>query len=292
MHMANSAFAIGVPSHPVASSMSSAGRRFSAQKNGASCGSLAVAIVALRSVAFSPDAAFAMDGDAVDTAVIFAVDASSSIGPGTARLQLNGHVEALRSAEVAKAIASGPIGCIAISYVEWSSVGRLAVILPWTRLCGAEDANHAAGLILERGSDGIERKGSGRTSLSFAIDAGRLLLGKYPGHAGRKVIDVSTNGTNNDGVPPIDSRARAFEVGYIVNGIALSRDEPGITDDLPGYLEDNVITGAGAFVAAPSKPEEYTMALRRKLVLEISNGQLGDVAGTQYASNVTRQTAR
>mgnify|MGYP001047813910 CR=1 FL=1 len=292
MHMANLAFAIGVPPSPAGLSMFSAGRRFSSQKNGAFRSSFAVAIVALHWVAFSPDAAFAMEGDVVDTAVIFAVDASSSIGPGTARLQLNGHVEALRSAEVAKAIASGPIGCIAISYVEWSSVGRLAVILPWTRLCGAEDASQAAGLILERGSDGIERKGSGRTSLSFAIDAGRLLLGKYPGHAGRKVIDVSTNGTNNDGLPPIDSRARAFEVGYIVNGIALSRDEPGITDDLPGYLENNVITGAGAFVVAPRKPQEYEIALRRKLVLEISNWQTDDAAGKQYASNVTRQAAR
>ncbi|PSJ57819.1 DUF1194 domain-containing protein [Pseudaminobacter soli (ex Li et al. 2025)] len=236
----------------------------------------------------SPDVAFAVEDDAVDTAVIFAVDKSSSIGPGTAQLQLNGHVEALRSAEVAKAIASGAIGCVAISYVEWSSVGKLDVILPWTRLCGAEDASNAAGRILERGSDGIERRGGGRTSLSFAIDAGRLLLGRYPGHAGRKVIDVSTNGTNNDGLSVSDSRARAFEVGYIVNGIAVSRDEPGITDDLPGYLEHNVITGAGAFVVAPSKPEEYAMALRRKLVLEISDSQTGGAAGAQYASNSVR----
>jgi hypothetical protein len=292
MHMANSALAIEARSRPAALRIFSAGRKFSARKRGAFYGSLVAAIVALHSVAFSPDAAFAIEGDAVDTAVVFAVDTSSSIDPGTAQLQLSGHVEALRSAEVAKAIASGPIGCVAISYVEWSSVGKLAVILPWTRLCGAEDASNAAGVILERGNDGIERRGGGRTSLSFAIDAGRLLLARYPGDAGRKIIDVSTNGTNNDGLPLIDSRARAFEVGYIVNGIAVSRDEPGITDDLPGYLENNVITGAGAFVIAPSKPEEYTMALRRKFVLEFSDRQIGSATGAQYASNGTRQTAR
>ncbi|MDH6231764.1 hypothetical protein M2281_002362 [Mesorhizobium soli] len=119
-----------------------------------------------------------------------------------------------------------------------------------------------------------------------------MLLDRYPGHAGRKVIDVSTNGTNNDGLPLIDSRTRAFEVGYIVNGIAVSRGEPGITDDLPGYLENNVMTGAGAFVIAPRKPEEYAIALRRKLVLEISDRQIGGATGAQYASNVTGQTAR
>ncbi|MDH6230885.1 hypothetical protein M2281_001457 [Mesorhizobium soli] len=260
--------------------------------NSSFCGALTAAIVALHSVALSPDAAFAVEGDAVDTAVVFAVDKSSSIDPSTAQLQLNGHAEALRSAEVAKAITSGPIGCVAVSYVEWSSVGKLDVLLPWTRLCGAEDASNAASLILERGSDGIERRGGGRTSLSFAIDAGRLLLGRYPGHAGRKVIDISTNGINNDGLPVSDSRARASGVGYIVNGIAVSRDEPGLTDDLPGYLENNVITGAGAFVVAPSKPEEYAIALRRKLVLEISDSQAGGAADGQYASNSALQTVR
>lgn len=287
MRMANAALAIGVRSRPAALSIFSARWKFSVRKRSMFRGSLAVASVALHSLAFSPDAAFAIESDAVDTAIVFAVDRSSSIGPDKAHLQLNGHVEALRSAEVATAIAGGPIGCVAISYFEWSSVGKLDVILPWTRLCGAEDASNAAGLILERGSDGSERRGRGKTSLSFALDAGRSLLDSYPGHAGRKVIDVSTNGTNNDGLPLIDSRARAFEVGYIVNGIAVSRDDPGITDDLPGYLENNVITGAGAFVIAPSKPEEYAMALRRKLVLEI-----GGATSAQFASNITRQLSR
>lgn len=252
------------------------------------CGRFASVIAALSLPAFTFDAAFAAEGEAVDTAIIFAVDRSSSIDPATAQLQRNGHVEALRSAEVAKAIASGPIGCIAISYAEWPSVGKLAVILPWTRLCGAEDASNAAGLILERGYDGVERRGGGRTSLSFAIDAGRLLLARYPGHASRKVIDLSTNGINNDGPPLIDSRDRAFEVGYIVNGIAVTPAETGPADDLPGYLESNAITGAGSFVVAPSKPEDYAMALRRKLVLEISDGRIGVATGAQYASNAAR----
>jgi hypothetical protein len=242
------------------------------------------AIAALQAMLLSPALAHAVDNDAVDLALVLAVDQSSSVESRSIQLQRDGHVDALRSAEVARAIASGQIGCIAITYVEWSSVGRLDIVLPWKKLCSAKDASNAADLILADGSDGFQRRGRGRTSLSFAIDASRLLLERYPGYAGRKVIDISTNGTNNDGQPVRESRARASELGYTVNGIALSRDEPGVTNDLPGYLEENVITGVGAFVAAPRKPRDYVMVLRRKLVLEISNGSSG-AAGVQHAAN-------
>ncbi len=222
-------------------------------------------------LAVSPHRAAA--DEPVDTAIIFAVDQSASIDRDIARLQLSGHVEALRSAEVARAIASGLIGCIAISYIEWSSAGKLETVLPWTRVCSAADTASAADLIQEQGNDGLEPRGRGRTSISYAIDVAGLLLGSYPGQAARKVIDISTNGTNNDGLPVSESRAKALELGHIVNGIAVSLTEPGVTDDLPGYLERNVITGAGSFVVAPRRPEDYATAIRRKLVLEISDGR-------------------
>ncbi|MEP9398337.1 DUF1194 domain-containing protein [Mesorhizobium sp. KR2-14] len=228
--------------------------------------------------------------EAVDTAIIFAVDQSASIDRDIARLQLSGHVEALRSPEVARAIASGPIGCIAISYIEWSSAGRLETVLPWTRVCSAADAASAADLIQKQGNDGLEQRGRGRTSISYAIDVAGLLLGSYPGQAARKVIDISTNGTNNDGLPVSESRAMALELGHIVNGIAVSLTEPGVTDDLPGYLEHNVIAGAGSFVVAPSRPEDYAMAIRRKLVLEISDGR--EPAGVLHASCELPRTIR
>jgi hypothetical protein len=139
-------------------------------------------------------------------------------------------------------------------------------------VCSAFDATDAADTILRTGSNGFEGKGRGRrTSISFAIDAGRLMLDRYTGRTERKIIDISTNGTNNDGLPVAHSRISAFEAGYIINGIAVRLDEPGVTNDLPGYLADNVIAGAGSFVIAPDKPYQYASAIRRKLVLEISS---------------------
>jgi len=214
----------------------------------------------------------------VDAVIVLAVDASSSIGPEEAGRQRRGHAEALRSREVNAAIAVGPAGCIAITYIEWAGVGTLRTVLPWTKLCDGEGTAAAAEAILLHGDDGRERRGRGRTSLSFAVEAGSLLLDRFPGEAMRKVIDVSSNGTNNDGPPVAESRDRAVRKGLVVNGIVLSATEPGVTDDLPGYFRQTVIGGPASFVVVPDGPDDYATALRRKLVLEIS-GRLPE-AGT------------
>lgn len=123
---------------------------------------------------------------------------------------------------------------------------------------------------------GLERRGRGRgrgrgrTSLSYAIEASGLLLDDFPGRAGSRIIDISANGTNNDGLPVSRVRSRVVDKGHVINAIAVSRAEPGITDDLWAYFHDNVIGGAGSFAIAPDTPADYAKALRRKLVLEIS----------------------
>lgn len=217
-----------------------------------------------------PCAAASRDPNAVDAAIVLAVDTSSSIDPTKADSQRQGHAAALRSREVRAAIEGGATGCIAITYVEWASVGELNTVLPWTKLCNESDLDAAADTILGRGDNGLERRGRGRTSLSFAIDISAFLLERWPGHANRWIIDLSSNGTNNDGPPVAQSRQAALGRGYIINAIAVSRSEPGITNDLPGYYRQEVIGGPGSFVIAPAGIEDYVVAMRRKLVLEIA----------------------
>ncbi|WP_292356571.1 DUF1194 domain-containing protein [Mesorhizobium sp.] len=77
----------------------------------------------------------------------------------------------------------------------------VAVVLPWTTICGLEDAKAAALVISEKGCTGFVRKGRNGTSGSPAIDIGSLLLDQFPGKAAKKVIDISGNGENNDGLP-------------------------------------------------------------------------------------------
>jgi Protein of unknown function (DUF1194). len=161
----------------------------------------------------------------VDVAIVFAIDYSSSIDPDTADLQRNGHVAALTSPEFLDAISSNHRGCIGATYFEWSSPSQTRIVLPWTKICGPEDARAAAGVISRKGDTGYVRRGRGGTSISTAIDIAGLLLEQFPGTAERKVIDISGNGENNEGLPVHVSRRKAIEKGYTINAIAVPNDK-------------------------------------------------------------------
>ncbi|TIN68615.1 MAG: DUF1194 domain-containing protein, partial [Mesorhizobium sp.] len=206
----------------------------------------------------------------VDVAIVFAVDFSSSIDPKIADMQREGHAAALTSPEIIAAISRNYVGCIGVAYFEWSSPGHARVVLPWTSICGLEDAKAAAAVISRKGDAGFIRRGRGGTSVSSAIDIGSLLLDQFPGKAAKKVIDISSNGENNDGLPVQPSRSNAIAKGYTINAIAIPTEDENPDEPLASYFARSVIGGSQAFVMTPKGPDDYTMALRRKLVTEVS----------------------
>lgn len=206
----------------------------------------------------------------VDVAIVFAVDRSTSIDPDIANLQRKGHAAALTSPEIIAAIVRNNLGCISIAYFEWSSAESARIVLPWTRICSLKDAEAAALVINEKGDTGIDRKTRGGTSVSSAIDMGSLLLDQFPGQALKKVIDISSNGENNDGLPVHSSRVRAVAKGYTINAIAIPTKGEPPDQPLASYYANSVIGGPQAFVVTLNDADDYAVALRRKLVTEIS----------------------
>jgi hypothetical protein len=206
----------------------------------------------------------------VDVAIVFAVDVSASVDRETADLQREGHADALSSPDTLAAIALNPNGCIAVTYIEWSSPGQLRTIVPWTDICGADDVEFVASEIRRNGYRGAGCEFKCSTSISFAIDASNMILDSYAGKASRKIIDISANGVNNDGMSVEVSRSVAIEQGYTINAIAIPETTLGVKEDLFEYFADNVIGGPGAFVIEPTGAGDYGAALRRKLVLEIA----------------------
>lgn len=206
----------------------------------------------------------------VDAAIVFAVDISASVDRATAKLQRDGHAMAIAEPAVIAAISRGPNGCIAVTYLEWASRGQARSVLPWRRVCGMEDALSVAGAIRRLASDGDDCSGYCATSISDAIDSGSGLLEQYQGAAQARIIDISANGTNNDGAPLWASRARALARGYTINAIVLPQIRYGVPYPLVDYFNDNVIGGDGAFVIEPETVNDYVSALRRKLMSEIS----------------------
>ncbi|UVC10926.1 DUF1194 domain-containing protein [Rhizobium sp. TH2] len=232
-------------------------------------GTIAVTLIlGLQARASGIDQASTFD---VDVAIVFAVDSSSSIDRGTADLQRNGHVAALTSPEFIKALSGNHLGCIGITYFEWASPQQIRTVLPWTRICGRQDAEAAARVISRKGATGFSRGVRGGTSISAAIGVASLLLDRFPGNADRKVIDISGNGENNDGLPVLQAREKAIDKGYTINAIAIpSKDEAALGRPLASYFAEDVIGGFQAFVMVPRSTSDYTKALRRKLVTEIA----------------------
>ncbi|MEI9430301.1 DUF1194 domain-containing protein [Mesorhizobium sp. Cs1299R1N3] len=224
----------------------------------------------LGKVVFGASALLALPAYAadVDAAIVFAVDMSASVGSATADMLREGHAAAMYAPEVITAITHNRIGCVGITYFEWSSRGHLHRVLPWTRVCGLNDGKAVASVILKRAQRGYGRAG-GDTSISFAIEEGSRLLDQFPGGAPRKVIDIASNGTNNDGLPLQQSRLQAIAKGYTINAIVINPLIRSVRYDLTSYFAENVIGGPRAFVIAPASKSDYAVALRRKLVDEI-----------------------
>ncbi|MBV9956652.1 MAG: DUF1194 domain-containing protein, partial [Pseudolabrys sp.] len=156
--------------------------------------------------------------------------------------------------------------------VEWAGENDQRVVTPWRLIDGAESARAVAA---EMAAAPVRR--AFRTSISGAlIFSAKLFDGN--GFAGiRRVIDVSGDGTNNQGPLIVPTREEVVARGIVINGlpIMLKEPQPNSIDikDLDIYYEDCVIGGPGAFVIPIRERAQFVEATRTKLVLEIAGLQ-------------------
>ena len=210
-----------------------------------------------------------VDADDVDVELILAVDVSYSMDPDEQALQREGYVSALTSPEFLNALKSGIHGRIAITYFEWANANDQKIPLPWRLI----DGPATAGTVAEEIGRAPYRRAY-RTSIAGALLFGSRLF-ESSGHRGiRRVIDVSGDGTNNEGPLIVPTREAVVANGITVNGlpIMLKKPQPGSIDieDLDIYYEDCVIGGPGAFVVPIKEREKFKDAVRTKLVLEVA----------------------
>lgn len=204
----------------------------------------------------------------VDLELVLAVDASRSMDRDELALQREGYAAALEHPALIAAIRTGSLGRIALTYFDWGGFGNMTEILPWTLITSEADLRHAAATL--RASPAGNLSGTGISgAITTAITA--LELNDYAGT--RRIIDISGDGPNNEGLPVITARNAAAELGIQINGlpIMIKRAE-GFWNirDLDYYYEDCVITGPAAFVVPVLDRERLVSAILQKLVLEIA----------------------
>jgi len=235
------------------------------------------ALAALIIVGFGAAAWPAGGGGAVDAAIVLAADVSRSINDEEFDLQRRGYAAAIVSDKLMEAIHAGPRGAIALAYVEWAGEGEQAIVVDWTVLRAPGDATKFAAVLAA-----APRAFVGRTAIGSALDFAMGLFAEGGIAADRKVIDVSGDGTSNQGRAAAEARDAAVKAGAVINGLsifnrraaasggylALHTNPPG---GLAQYYRDNVIGGPGAFVLPIDDFSKFGDAMIRKLTAEIAS---------------------
>ncbi len=93
-----------------------------------------------------------------------------------------------------------------------------------------------------------------------------------PYTGGKQVIDVSGDGPNRSGRPLLEVKEEVVSRGIVINGLPVV-DPYGWDEfsNLPEYFRGCVIGGPGAFVQVAEGFADFSRAIRRKLVLELSH---------------------
>ncbi len=206
----------------------------------------------------------------VDLELVLAVDISRSINTDEQRLQRAGYVEAMKSVDFLRAIKSGINGKIAVTYFQWASNYDTDILLPWTIIDSRASADAAAAKLAA-----APYRRARKTSISGAIEKAMSLF-ENNGYRGlRRVIDISGDGTNNDGKPVNVARDAALKQGVVINGLPLMvrPSNFGFSDisNLDEYYEDCVTGGPGSFVIPIRDRSQFIRATRTKLVMEIAS---------------------
>ncbi len=194
-------------------------------------------------------------------ALSLALDVSSSVDPAEYALQTGGMAAALRDPEVAAAFLAAPGQVVALHVFEWSGRRQQAVAVDWTPITSAGDLAAVAAQIEGR----PRRFARHATAIGNAMIYGAEALAARPDCAGH-VLDISGDGETNDGISPVQAKASPLFETITINGLVI-----GVTRRiLARHYSVFVIHGPGAFVEEAVDHADFSRAMRRKLIREVT----------------------
>lgn len=200
--------------------------------------------------------------DAVDVALVLAVDGSASVTYEEFGLIAGGIAAALREPAIIAGLIGGPARGSLCSLLLWSGAGAQEVIADWTLIASEADANGFADAV-----DNMPRiVPAGKTAIGEALLASLTLLGRVPDMPKRRVVNVIGDGRSNDGIAPGPIRDRMVAAGVTINGLCILHEEP---DLLQSYTAE-VIGGPGAFALTCQDYPAFAAAMKQKLAREIN----------------------
>ena len=193
-------------------------------------------------------------------ALSLGLDVSSSVDAREYRLQTAGVAAALMSPEVTAAFLAVPGQPVMLQVFEWSGWQQQLVRQDWVTIAGEGDLAEVAGRLAGQARSFEQFP----TALGFALLFGARSLAER-GDCARRTLDVSGDGTNNDGVSPEMARRDPSLAGVTVNGLVVGAT----VVTLSRYYRQFVIQGPGAFVEEADDYADFERTMKRKLLREL-----------------------
>ncbi|MEO3430368.1 DUF1194 domain-containing protein [Pelagibius sp. CAU 1746] len=208
--------------------------------------------------------------EATDINIITAIDVSDSITQQEEALQYDGLSRGVVDPRFLARVSEGRRQRVGFFAFTWSSGGDIKIVVPWTVIENHADATRVASLLdaaprIDRRGYGIFRPSSmdhgarGMTDIAEAVRSALEISMAAPFPAHRSVINVLSNGVDNDGQDPRAVRDQAIRQGVTINGVVF-----GNMPDLPDYFRRNIVGGPGAFLMTVGKPSDLPVALEKK----------------------------
>ena len=201
--------------------------------------------------------------------LILAADVSGSVSTDRYRTQQDGYLEALGDPKVLRVINELDPPVLAITFIAWARDQE--VMVPWTRV-------HNAATM-----DGFRNRLRGEQRARVGVNTliRRALLfcdaqfdQEFSG--GRKVIDVSGDGDDNQGIVGLRQvRDELVGKGIVINGLPIIVKPPEYIfppqppEGLDVYYRNHVVGGEGHVTIESIGFDNFKQAILQKLLLEI-----------------------
>jgi len=222
---------------------------------------------------------------ATDINIITAIDVSDSITQQEERLQYDGLARGVVDPRFLARVAEGPEQRVGFVVFTWSSGGDVRIVVPWTVISNRADGARVAAQLdaaprIDRRGFGMFRPSSldkgahGMTDIAEAVRSALEISMTAPFPARRSVINILSNGVDNDGQDPSVVRDQAIRLGVTINGVVF-----GNMPDLPDYFRRNIVGGPGAFLMTVQNAGDLPVALERKFWQDLIAGLPAPAAG-------------
>src|SRR5262249_17672900 len=224
-------------------------------------------LAATSALALAPFAAKA--GEQVGMQLILAADVSGSVNASRYRTQQDGYLEALGDPRVLNVIRELDPPVLAITFIAWAR--DQYVMVPWMRVHDAKSMD----LFRDR------LRNEQRPQIGINTFIARALLfceGKFDREfsGGRKVIDVSGDGGDSEGIAGVrDVRDALIGKGVVINGLPIVVKPPDYIfppqppEGLDVYYRRHVVGGDGHVTIESIGFDNFKQAILQKLLLEI-----------------------